>query len=216
MGRSIADPGGRAGPVLPPAILLVEDDAALREYLADVLRGEGWVVQAAHDRRSALAGLHAQAAIGVVVLDMGLPPQPSTLLEGVQTLRALLRERPALKVLVLTGQDETGAARAAVQEGAFDFLTKPAPMEQVLQAVRRAVLFYSNEADLAQQGHARLSVTARLGEGPREAGAQAEEQLVRRIFTEARYNVAETARRLGLAREHVYYYLNKYGIKRPE
>jgi transcriptional regulator of acetoin/glycerol metabolism len=39
---------------------------------------------------------------------------------------------------------------------------------------------------------------------------------VRRIFAATDYNVAETARQLGLAREHVYYYLNKYGIRRPE
>ncbi len=199
-----------------PDLLLVEDDAALCNYLADVLRGEGWCVHVGQDRASALDALQRAPAIGVVVLDMGLPPHPSTLQEGVQTLRALLRERPGLKVLVLTGQDEAGAARAAVQEGAFDFLTKPSSMDQVLQAVRRAILFHRNEAELAQQGQARLQVLARLGEGPREAGAQAEEQLVRRIFVQAHYNVAETARRLGLAREHVYYYLNKYGIKRPE
>ncbi|MBK7686338.1 MAG: hypothetical protein IPJ25_10320 [Rhodocyclaceae bacterium] len=46
--------------------------------------------------------------------------------------------------------------------------------------------------------------------------AAAEEQLVRRALTETGYNVAETGRRLGMAREHVYYYLKKYGIRRPD
>jgi two-component system response regulator RegA len=36
------------------------------------------------------------------------------------------------------------------------------------------------------------------------------------VLAASGYNVAETARRLGLAREHVYYYLKKYGIQRPE
>ena len=103
----------------------------------------------------------------------------------------------------------------AVRRGAFDFLLKPVSIDTVLQALRRAQLFAREEAYLVLQGQARLHITARMGEGPKEAGAQAEEQLLRRAFAGADYNVAETARQLGLAREHVYYYLNKYGIQRP-
>ena len=82
-------------------------------------------------------------------------------------------------------------------------------------ALRRAQLFAREEAHSVREGEARLHITTRIGEGPREAGALAEEQLLRRTFAAAGYNVAETARQLGLAREHVYYYLNKYGIRRP-
>jgi transcriptional regulator with GAF, ATPase, and Fis domain len=71
------------------------------------------------------------------------------------------------------------------------------------------------ELRMAEAGEARVHLTARLNEGPKEAAAAAEEQLLRRALVEAGYNVAEAARRLGLAREHVYYYLNKYGIRRP-
>ena len=59
-------------------------------------------------------------------------------------------------------------------------------------------------------------MTARLGDGPKEAGAQAEEQLLRRSLAAAGYNVTLAARNLGIAREHVYYYMNKYGIQRPQ
>ena len=62
----------------------------------------------------------------------------------------------------------------------------------------------------------RASITARIDEGPKEAGAQVEEQLLRRSLAAAGYNVTEAARQLGLAREHVYYYMNKYGIRRPD
>ena len=65
-------------------------------------------------------------------------------------------------------------------------------------------------------GEARIAVTARMGDGPKEAAAQAEEQLLRRSLTAAGYNVSVAARNLGIAREHLYYYLNKYGIQRPD
>jgi two-component system, response regulator RegA len=197
------------------AVLLVEDDAALSGYLGAALRDHGYVVHHAGDRAQALACLQHTNPPLLVLLDLGLPPQPSTMREGLAVLDLGLALVPALKVLVLTGQDEAAAAQEAVRRGAFDFLLKPVSIDTVLQALRRAQLFAREEAYLVLQGQARLHITARMGEGPKEAGAQAEEQLLRRAFAGADYNVAETARQLGLAREHVYYYLNKYGIQRP-
>ncbi len=198
------------------AVLLVEDDAALSGYLAASLRDNGFTVQTAQDRTQALACLAQPSAPVLVLLDLGLPPQPSTMREGLAVLDEGLRMAPNLKILVLTGQDDASAAREAVRRGAFDFLLKPVTLDAVLQALRRAQLFAREEARSEREGQARLHITTRIGEGPKEAGAAAEEQLLRRTFTAADYNVAETARQLGLAREHVYYYLNKYGIRRPQ
>jgi DNA-binding NtrC family response regulator len=197
-------------------VLLVEDDAALSGYLASSLQAQGYAVHTAHNRAQALEVLQQPHPPALVLLDLGLPPEPSTMREGLAVLDQSLQLMPALKIVVLTGQDETTAAQEAVRRGAFDFLLKPVAIETVLQALRRAQLFAREEAFLALQGQARLHITARIGEGPKEAGAQAEEQLLRRTFAAAGHNVAETARQLGIAREHVYYYLNKYGIRRPE
>lgn len=199
-----------------PAVLLVEDDAALSGYLASSLQAQGYTVQTAHIRARALGVLQQATPPGLMLLDLGLPPEPSTMREGLAVLDQSLQLLPALKVIVLTGQDEAAAAQEAVRRGAFDFLLKPVAIDTVLQALHRAQLFAREEAFLAMQGQARLHITARIGEGPKEAGAQAEEQLLRRTFAAAGHNVAETARQLGIAREHVYYYLNKYGIRRPE
>lgn len=197
-------------------VLLVEDDPALSGYLGASLRDHGYRVVFAQDRIQAMACLQRPDAPHLVLLDLGLPPQPSTMREGLAVLDEGLRLVPALKVLVLTGQDESSAAHEAVRRGAFDFLLKPVTLDTVLHALRRAELFAREEASFARSGEARLHITARIGDGPKEAGAQAEEQLLRRTFSACGHNVAETARQLGLAREHVYYYLNKYGIKRPE
>lgn len=197
------------------SLLIVEDDIALSGYLASVLGGKGFAVRSATDRSGAMACLESDSRFGLVLLDLGLPPAPSTMEEGLALLDELLAKAPSTKIIVLTGQDENAAALEAVRRGAFDFLVKPASVASIVQALRRSVLFMREESRMAEAGEARVHLTARLNEGPKEAAAAAEEQLLRRALAEAGYNVAEAARRLGLAREHVYYYLNKYGIRRP-
>lgn len=197
-------------------VLIVEDDPALCGYLASALKDAGYVVQTAHDRTSALKVLGARPSPTLVLLDLGLPPQPSTMAEGLAVLDQGLRLAPDAKVIVLTGQDERAAALEAVRRGAFDFLVKPAALASIFAALRRAELFAQQDSRLAETGEARLHLTAKLGEGPKEAAANAEELLLRRALAATNYNVAETARQLGLAREHVYYYLNKYGLRRPD
>ena len=198
-------------------VLLVEDDLSLSGYLASALKGAGYWVQTAHDREQAIASFSGVAKPPpLVLLDLGMPPHASTMVEGLAVLDHALRAAPDTKIIVLTGQDDEAAALEAVRRGAFDFLVKPASMEALLAALRRAELFLRQEGRLTQEGEARLHLTARLGEGPKEAAANAEEQLIRRVLVATGYNVAEAARRLGLAREHVYYYLKKYGSQRPD
>lgn len=195
-------------------LLVVEDDAALAAYLASSLKAKGFKVELARDRASA-ARSFSTLLPSLVLLDLGLPPAPSTMTEGLAVLDEYVAQSPSTKVIVLTGQDEEAAAHEAIRRGAFDFLLKPASLQQIVSALRRAALFVREESRMAAAGEARVQLTARLSEGPKEAAAAAEEQLLRRALTETGYNIAEAARRLGLAREHVYYYLNKYGIRRP-
>ncbi|MBK9237956.1 MAG: response regulator [Rhodoferax sp.] len=207
---------GAAAAAVARRVLIVEDDLALCGYLASALTDAGYAVQTAHERASALKLLSARPAPALVLLDLGLPPQPSTMAEGLAVLDQGLRVAPDAKVIVLTGQDERAAALEAVRRGAFDFLVKPAALAAIFAALKRAELFAQQDSRLAETGEARLHLTAKLGEGPKEAAANAEELLLRRALAATNYNVAETARQLGLAREHVYYYLNKYGLRRPD
>ena len=196
-------------------ILVVEDDPALSTYLAAALADHGFVVACANNRLEACEFFSSAQPPALVLLDLGLPPLASTMTEGLAVLEFALQRSPSCKIVVLTGQDEAAAALQAIRRGAFDFLVKPATMASILSALKRAQLFALQDNRLSQLGEARLHLTARLDEGPKEAASHAEEQLLRRVLTATGYNVAETARQLGLAREHVYYYLNKYGIQRP-
>lgn len=197
-------------------VLLVEDDLALSGYLASAIKDAGYAVQTANDRAQALKVFTGPQPPTLVLLDLGLPPHPSTMTEGLALLDAALRLAPSTKIIVMTGQNEDAAALQAVRRGAFDFLVKPAMLAAIFSALQRAELFALQDARLAQTGEARLHLTARLDDGPKEAASGAEEQLLRRVLASTGYNVAEAARQLGLAREHVYYYLNKYGIRRPD
>jgi two-component system, response regulator RegA len=200
----------------PSKVLVVEDDAALGGYLVSALTDSGYQVTLADTSDQATRSLCAEPDVGLMLLDLGLPPHPSTMAEGLALLNASLTLVPGLKVIVLTGQDEDAAALEAVRRGAFDFLVKPASMSNIHSALQRARLFNQSEARMTEAGEARLHLTARLWEGPKEAASNAEEQLLRRTLVANGYNIAEVARQLGMAREHVYYYLNKYGLRRPD
>ena len=204
-------------PPLPTwRVLVVEDDAALGGYLVSSLIDDGYEVQLATTRDHAIRLLSQSCGPRMMLLDLGLPPHASTMTEGLALLDAALNLVPGIKVIVLTGQNEDAAALEAVRRGAFDFLVKPASLASIHASLQRARLFNQSEARMTEAGEARLQLTARLWEGPKEAASSAEEQLLRRTLVANGYNIAEVARQLGMAREHVYYYLNKYGLRRPD
>ena len=86
-------------------------------------------------------------------------------------------------------------------------------MADVKAAVKRASLFLHHEEHLSESGEARLHITVKLANGPKESADAVEEQIVRGTLADTNGNVTEAARRLGLVRENMYYYLKKYGIQ---
>lgn len=195
-------------------ILVVDDDPALRGMVAFALEGVGFEVVEAESRESAIQRLQGQA-FKVVVLDMGMPPSEHSPDEGVAVLEWLQLNQPQTKTLVLTGQNAEATSYLALKHGAFDFLEKPISSESLLQSVKRALLFYEQQEKLRQQeGVQKVQIDATLGEGVKQVRNLAEEKLVRQVLSETEFNVHETARRLGLKRENVYYLIKKYGLQR--
>lgn len=197
-------------------VLLVEDDPALRHILRNVLEINGYQVQEADSKVSAEQALKDDADIAVVVLDLGLPPSPHTTIEGLSVIRLVARQLHAAKIVVLTGQDEESSALAAIKEGAFDFLAKPSKSEDILSSVQRAVLFHQNEKTLFAEGLTRLQINVKMADGLKAAREEAEERLVRQVLKDTEFNVYQSAARLGLKRESIYYFLKKFGIKRDD
>jgi two-component system response regulator RegA len=195
-------------------ILLIEDDQALRIMLRGILELQDFMVSEAESRSDGLEKLRADASISVIILDLGLPPRAHDITEGIATLKAILDDILPVKVIVLTGQDQEAAALEAIREGAFDFLAKPASADAILRAVRRAMLFLQKERELGAQGITRIAINAQISEGLKGVRVDAEERLVRQILKETGFNVNQSAKRLGIKRENIYYFLKKFGIER--
>jgi len=197
-------------------ILIVDDDPALRGVLAFSLELAGYQVLEADSRQSAIDQL-AKNSISVVILDMGMPPHEHTAEEGLAVLSWLQENQPQVKTLVLTGQNATETAYQALKLGAFDFLEKPVSQAGLLQAVKRAFLFSGQAQKLKEQeGIQRVEIDAILGEGVKSIRNQAEEKMIKQVLIDTQFNVHETARRLGLKRENVYYLIKKYQIERHD
>ena len=101
-----------------PTILIVEDDASIREYLALGFGYEGFRVLHAASGSQALE-LFGKEAPDVVVLDVGLPG-----LDGFAVLKSV-RERSQVPVIMLTARDGVDDRIAGLKLGADDYLVKP-------------------------------------------------------------------------------------------
>jgi DNA-binding NtrC family response regulator len=199
-----------------PTILLVEDDPALRTMLGALLEMRDYRVLAAEQRSSALTLLRSEPQIGVVILDFGLPPHAHDMREGVAMLADIEAGMFNVKVIVLTGQDEASASLAAIRAGAFDFLSKPVGADPIVGAVERACLFRQREQQLSAEGIHRIAVNTVVGDGLKNVRADAEERLVRQVLKDTDFNVVQSARRLGIKRENIYYLMKKFGIARDD
>src|SRR5689334_23205166 len=118
-------------------ILIVEDDDEVRTQMKWALTQDFEVVLA-DDRQSALENLK-QHKPAVVTLDLGLPPSPGDTREGFSTLTDLLECDPAVKVIVITGQDEKGNGVQAIALGAYDFFCKPVKIDELKVVLARAL-----------------------------------------------------------------------------
>jgi DNA-binding NtrC family response regulator len=197
--------------MLAHAALVVEDDPLLAQAWAHRLTEWGLQVYTAANREQALA--FAQPFL-LALIDLGLPPRPDSPEEGLLLIELLSTQQPLLPVLVVTGQDEQQAAREAIARGAFDFLTKPVTPDALDAALTRACRHARVLRELAAQGAMPVGLSAHENrQGLREATDLAQEKLVRQTLAATGGNVSEAARRLGLERTRLYYYLDKFGIR---
>ncbi len=115
----------------PAKILLVEDDVGLQKQIKWSL--DDYEVLVAADREAALAQIR-RFEPAVVLLDLGLPPDPDGATEGLAALQQILQLCPTTKIIVVTGNQDRANAVKAISLGAFDFYNKPFD-EQILKIV---------------------------------------------------------------------------------
>lgn len=115
----------------PLPIVVVEDDAPLREAITDTLELAGYPVIAAADAKQALGWLDKNTS-GLVLTDVQMPG-----MDGHALLRTLKVKYPAAPVLLMTAYGQIDRAVQAMREGAADYLAKPFEPERLLASVAR-------------------------------------------------------------------------------
>jgi len=111
-------------------VLVIDDEAVIREGCKKVLSKEGWEVLLASDGEK---GLEMCEEVDVVLLDLKMPG-PS----GMDVLEELLKRDPSLPIIVITGYATVDSAVEAMKKGAYDFIPKPFTPDQLRLVVQRA------------------------------------------------------------------------------
>jgi two-component system, NtrC family, response regulator HydG len=116
-----------------PRILIVDDQRNMRTTTALVLRQEGYQVSEAESGETALSRLLAEP-FDVVLTDLKMAP-----LDGLAVLRGALEISPSTQVIVMTGYGTVESAVEAMQQGAYDYVSKPFKESELLLRVQRAL-----------------------------------------------------------------------------
>jgi DNA-binding NtrC family response regulator len=117
----------------PGSILIIDDEAAIRESLETLLEIEGYTVASAGTGEDGLSRI-AEKPYDLALLDLALPG-----MDGHEVLREIRARSPQLPVIMITAYGTVEAAVKAVQQGAVNFITKPWDNEKLLADVRAAV-----------------------------------------------------------------------------
>jgi len=124
--------GERANGMVP-RILVVDDEADVRQVLRTALEGRGYRVDEAASGEEALARL-ASRRYDLLLLDLRMEG-----MNGVGVMERVRLSRPDLPIIILTGYATLESAIAAVRCGAADYLMKPVSVHEIARAVRRAL-----------------------------------------------------------------------------
>jgi two-component system, NtrC family, response regulator len=116
-------------------ILIVDDDEFIRKQIQWALAEELRVFSAG-DRLSALE-IFKNEKIPVVLLDLGLPPNPQEADEGLQALDEMISSNPHARVIIISGNSERPNALAAVDKGAYDIFPKPIALDELKVVLKR-------------------------------------------------------------------------------
>lgn len=117
----------------PYNLLLVDDEKPFIEILAQRLRQRGYAAAPVFSGAEALERLATDDTVDVVVLDVKMPG-----LDGIETLQALKKRHPLVEVIMLTAHGTIATAIEAMKRGAFDYLTKPCELADLIAKADRA------------------------------------------------------------------------------
>ena len=113
-------------------ILVVDDEDDFRETIVKRLQKRKMSAQGAESGGKALELIEAEP-FDVVVLDVKMPG-----LDGIDTLREIKKRKPLIEVILLTGHASMESGIEGMKLGAYDFVMKPANLEELIEKMRQA------------------------------------------------------------------------------
>ena len=144
------------------SVLVVDDDADIRSLLSDLLSEEGYAARTAGTGGEAITAV-AKDLPDLVMMDVQLPDQ-----DGIGVLKTLKRDHGELEVIVMTAFGGSSTAIKAMEQGAYDYVTKPFEIEDLLATLRRVFV----HADMSSEVSAlRLELGKSAAERERIVGS---------------------------------------------
>ncbi len=116
-------------------ILIVDDEADIRELVAGILDDEGYKTRVAHDSNSALAAI-AERRPSMIILDIWLMGSD---LDGLDLLNVIKEQHPDLPVVIISGHGNIETAVTAIKRGAYEYIEKPFKVDRLSLVVSRCL-----------------------------------------------------------------------------
>ena len=114
-------------------VIVVDDDAPIRDSLEKILKRDGYAIQTTADGKSALEIIRHQP-VNLILADLRMPN-----MDGLQLLKAAKLLSPEIEVILMTAYGEVDTAVEAMQAGAFHFIQKPLKRSEILLTIARAL-----------------------------------------------------------------------------
>ena len=119
-------------PAESPCILIVDDEASVRDSLYQWFTTDGYRVDTADEATTALKKLQDNLW-DIILLDIKMPG-----MDGIEVLKEIKRNYPLIEVIMLTGHASLEIAREGMKLGAFDYLMKPIDLDELLYKLEDA------------------------------------------------------------------------------
>jgi DNA-binding NtrC family response regulator len=146
---------------MPETVLIVDDNQEFGLVTKTLVEVEGFAASLAENGAEALSYCR-EHAVDVVLLDWMLGNA-----SGLHVLREIVRDYPQLPVMVITGHGSMESAAEALREGAFDYIGKPFPANDLIASIKRALEWRAQLGERAEDDLPKSrSITAIIGKSP--------------------------------------------------
>jgi DNA-binding response OmpR family regulator len=135
-------------------VLLIEDDARIRDIVERGLGARGFVVSSAPDGETG-TDLARKLDVDLVLLDLVLPG-----IQGLEVLEEIRSAKPRLPVIALTALDDTGSKIGGLEAGADDYVTKPFSVEELAARIRARLRWTDEDGGVLKSGPLTLDLAA--------------------------------------------------------